>query len=110
MVSAMTRRRASPPLCWRKRIAAEPATVPWRYSAAPPSPLRAPRCRASRSAGRNVITVPSQQLYRRSAEEWGSSPTTTQHQARDTLCSSASEAACLLLEDCAASALGRAAA
>ena len=76
----------------------------------PPSPLRAPRCRASRSAGRTVSTVPSPRSYRRSAEEWGSSATTTQHHARDTLCSSASEAAGLLLEDCAAGALGRAAA
>ena len=77
MFSAMTRRRASPPLCRRKHIAAKPATVPWRYSAMPPSPLRAPRCRASRSAGHTVSTVPSPRWYRRSAEEWGFSATTT---------------------------------
>ena len=106
----MTRRRASPPLCRRKRVAAAPATVPWRYSASPPSPLSALRCRASRSAGRTVSTVPSPRSYRRSAEEWGSNAATTQHHARDTLCSSASEAAGLLLEDYAAGALGRAAA
>ena len=110
MFSAMTRRRASPPLYRRKRVAAAPATVPWRYSASPPSPLTALRCRASRSAGRTVSTVPSPRSYRRSAEEWGSNADTTQHHARDTLCSSASEAAGLLLEDCAAGALGRAAA
>ena len=110
MFSAITRRRASPPLCRRKRVAAAPATVPWRYSASPPSPLSALRCRASRSAGRTVSTVPCPRSYRRSAEEWGSNAATTQYHARDALCSSASEAAGLLLEDCAAGALGRAAA
>ena len=44
------------------------------------------------------------------AEEWGSNAATTQYHARDALCSSASEAAGLLLDDCAAGALGRAAA
>ena len=110
MFSAITRRRASPPLCRRKRVAAAPATVPWRYSASPPSPLSALRCRASRSAGRTVSTVPCPRSYRRSAEEWGSNAATTQYHARDALCSSASEAAGLLLDDCAAGALGRAAA
>ena len=57
-----------------------------------------------------MSTVPSPRSYRRNAEEWGPNATTTQHHARDTLCSSASEAAGLLLEDCAAGALGRAAA
>ena len=76
----------------------------------PPSPLRAPRCRASKSAGRTVSAVPSPQSNTRNAEEWGSSATTTKHHARDPLCTSASEAAGLLLEDCAAGALGRAAA
>ena len=57
-----------------------------------------------------MSTVPSPRSYRRSAEEWGSNAATTQHHARDTLCSSASEAAGLLLEECAAGALGRAAA
>ena len=75
-----------------------------------PSPLSALRCRASRSAGRTVSTEPSPRSYRRSAEEWGSNAATTQYHARDALCSSASEAAGLLLEDCAAGALGRAAA
>ena len=76
----------------------------------PPSPLRAPSCGASRSAGRTMSTAPSPRSYRRSAEERCSSATTTQHHARDTLCSSASEGAGLLLEECAAGALGRAAA
>ena len=110
MFSAITRRRASPPLCLRKRVAAKPTTVPWRYSAVPPSPLRAPRCKASRSAGRTLSAVPSPRSNTGSAEEWGSSATTTQHHARDPLCSSASEATGLLLEECAAAALGRAAA
>ena len=43
------------------------------------------------------------------AEEWSSSATMTQHHARDPLCSSASEAAGLLLQDSAAGAPGRAA-
>ena len=84
------------------------ATVPWRYSAMSPSPLRTPRCRASRSAGRTVSAVFSPRSYTRSAEEWGSSATTTRHHARDPPCSSASEAAALLLDYCAAGALGRA--
>ena len=71
----------------------------------PPTPLRAPRCKASRLAGRTVSAVPSPRLYTRSAEEWGFSATTTLHHARDPLCSSASEAVGLLLEDCAAGAL-----
>ena len=54
--------------------------------------------------------LPSPRSYRRSAEEWDSNAATTQYHARDALCSSASEAAGLLLEDCAAGALGRAAA
>ena len=54
-----------------------PTYLPWGYSAATRSPLRAPRCRASRSAGWTVSTVPSPGSYRRSAEEWGSSATTT---------------------------------
>ena len=110
MFSAMTRRRASPPLCRRKHVAAAPATVPWSYSTSPPSPLSALRCRASRSAGRTVSTVLSPRLYRRSAEEWGSNAATTQHHARNTLCSSASKAAGVLEEDCDAGALERAAA
>ena len=110
MFSTITRRRASPPLCLRKRIGAEPTTVPLRYSAVPPSPLRAPRCRASKSVGRTMSAVPSPRSNTRSAEEWGSNATTTQHHARDPLCSSANEAAGMLLEDCAAGALGRAAA
>ena len=110
MFSAMTRQRASPPLCRWKRVAAAPTTVPWRYSASSPSPLSVLRCRASRSVGRTVSTVPSPRSYRRSVEGWGSNAATTQHHALDTLCSSASEAAGLLLEDCAAGALGRAAA
>ena len=57
-----------------------------------------------------IPTVPSPRSYRRSGEEWGSNAATTQYHTRDALCSSASEAAGLLLEDCAAGALGRAAA
>ena len=59
MFSATTRQKASCPLCLRKRAAAERTTVPWRYSAVPPSPLRMLSCRASRSAGRTVIAVSS---------------------------------------------------
>ena len=108
MFSAITRRRASPLLCLRKRTAAEPTTVPWRYSALPSSPLMAPRCRASRLAGRIVSAVFSPRSHTRSAEEWGSCATTTKHYAREPACNSASEAAGRLLDDCAARALGRA--
>ena len=45
MVSTMTRREASPRYRLRNQISAEPTTLPVRYSAVPPSPLRAPRCR-----------------------------------------------------------------
>ena len=47
MFSPMTRQKASTPYCLRNRTAAEPTTVPWRYSAVLPSLLRALRCGAS---------------------------------------------------------------
>ena len=110
MFSAETRRKASPPYCLRNRTAAEPTTVPWRYSAVPPSLLGAPRCRGSKPAEHTLSAAFSPRSYIRSAEEWGSSATMTQQHARDPPCGNAREAAGRLLDDCAAGALGRAAA
>ena len=76
----------------------------------PPSPLRVLRCTASRSAGRSVSSGTPPRSYIRSAREYGYSAMTTQHHARGPPCSIAREAAGRLLDDCAASARGRAAA
>ena len=76
----------------------------------PPSPLRVPRCRDSKSAGRIASSRNPPRSYIRSAEECSSDAAMTHHHARDPQCSIAKDAACRLLDDCVAGARGRAAA